>query len=196
MTRITNLDDFFEHAEIWQAEMKALRKVCQSTELEEAFKWKQPCYTFEGKNVCIIGAFKDYCVLSFFKGALLKDSAGILEKPGPNTRSGRIVKITSLSQVNKLKRTLSSYISEAIQLEKDGKEVDFGKNRKVDMPEVLVKKLNEDSAFKKAFEALTPGRKRGYLIYFSGSKNDTTILNRIEKYREKIMQGKGMHDWK
>lgn len=180
----------------WKNEMLALRKICLSTELTEEYKWKQPVYTFNDKNVCIIGSFQDFCTLSFFKGALLQDPEDILEKAGENTRSARIVKITGIEQIKKLESVLKKYISEALLLVKEGKEFDFSKNREMDIPKELKQLFNTDKEFQKAFESLTPGRKRGYLIFFNGAKQSSTITNRIEKYREKIMQGKGMNDYK
>lgn len=188
--------EMLSRSDQWKKEMLALRKICLSTELTEEFKWKQPVYTFNDKNVCIIGSFKDFCTLSFFKGALLKDPEDMLEKAGENTRSARIVKITGIEQVKKRESILKKYISEAIRLEKDGKEFDFSKNREMDIPKELKQLFNTDKEFQKAFESLTPGRKRGYLIFFNGAKQTFTITNRIEKYREKIMQGKGMNDYK
>lgn len=180
----------------WKDEMLALRKICLATELNEEFKWKQPCYTYNDKNVCIIGSFKDFCTLSFFKGALLKDPVGILEKAGENTRSARIVKIAAMDEINNLEADLKKYIKEAIQLEKEGKDFDFSKNREIALPKELKEIFKTDKEFRTAFDTLTSGRKRGYLIFFNGSKQSSTIINRIEKYREKIMKGKGMNDYK
>lgn len=195
-TEHKKIDDFFDCADKWKEEMQLLRKILHTTTLEEKYKWRQPCYTFNNKNICIIGSYKSYCVLSFFKGSLLKDEHNILEKPGPNTRSGRIVKFTDTNKIAKLEPILLQYISDAIQLEKAGKEVDFSKNRKITYPKELKETLENDAAFNMAFENLTPGRKRGYLLHFAAAKNAKTVLNRIEKYKGKIMQGKGMNDWK
>ncbi|MFC3812654.1 DUF1801 domain-containing protein [Lacihabitans lacunae] len=188
------VDVFFENIKKWKAELEQLRIILRDCGLTEDLKWKQPCYSFKGKNICIIGGFKDFCVLSFFKGVLLQDKAGILVKQGENTQSARIVKITELEQITTLKATLKAYIFEAIEVEKAGIEVPFKSNDELVLVEELQTKLDADVTFKAAFTALTPGRQRAYNLYFSGAKQAKSRLDRIEKYTPKILSGKGIND--
>jgi uncharacterized protein YdeI (YjbR/CyaY-like superfamily) len=188
------VDVFFENIKKWKAELEQLRTILIDCGLTEDLKWKQPCYSFKGKNICIIGGFKDFCVLSFFKGVLLQDTAGILVKQGENTQSARIVKITELEQIATLKATLKAYIFEAIEVEKAGLEVPFKSNDELVLVEELQTKLDTDATFRAAFTALTPGRQRAYNLYFSGAKQAKSRLDRIEKYTPKILSGKGIND--
>lgn len=177
----------------WPQEMEQLRAILHECDLTEELKWSVPCYTFQNNNILILSAFKEYCSLSFFKGALLNDEAGILDKPGPNSQAARLIKFTNVQQVIELEPTIKAYIQQAIDIEKAGLTVEFKKNPEP-MPEELEQKLDEDPVFKAAFEALTPGRQRGYIIYFSGAKQAQTREARIEKYMPKILEGKGFHD--
>ena len=188
------VDVFFENIKQWKAELEQLRIILIDCGLTEDLKWKQPCYSFKGKNICILGGFKDFCVLSFFKGVLLQDKAGILVKQGENTQSARIVKITELEQITTLKATLKAYIFEAIEVEKAGLEVPFKSNDELVLVEELQSKLDADVTFKAAFTALNPGRQRAYNLYFSGAKQAKSRLDRIEKYTPKILSGKGIND--
>jgi uncharacterized protein YdeI (YjbR/CyaY-like superfamily) len=188
------VDVFFENIKQWKAELEQLRTILRDCGLTEDLKWKQPCYSFKGKNICIIGGFKDFCVLSFFKGVLLQDTAGILVKQGENTQSARIVKITELEQITTLKATLKAYIFEAIEVEKAGLVVPFKSNDEMVLVEELQTKLDADVTFRAAFTALTPGRQRAYNLYFSGAKQAKSRLDRIEKYTPKILSGKGIND--
>ena len=188
------VDVFFENIKQWKAELEQLRIILRDCGLTEDLKWKQPCYSFKGKNICIIGGFKDFCVLSFFKGVLLQDKAGILVQQGENTQSARIVKITELEQIATLKATLKAYIFEAIEVEKAGIEVPFKSNDELVLVEELQTKLDADVTFRAAFTALTPGRQRAYNMYFSGAKQAKSRLDRIEKYTPKILSGKGIND--
>ena len=188
------VDVFFENIKQWKAELEQLRIILIDCGLTEDLKWKQPCYSFKGKNICILGGFKDFCVLSFFKGVLLQDTAGILVKQGENTQSARIVKITELEQITTLKATLKAYIFEAIEVEKAGIEVPFKSNDELVLVEELQTKLDADVTFRAAFTALTPGRQRAYNLYFSGAKQAKSRLDRIEKYTPKILSGKGIND--
>lgn len=178
----------------WTEEMKHLRPILLESGLTEEVKWKVPCYTFENNNVVTMSALKDYCGVSFFKGALLKDPHGVLEKPGENTQAGRLIRITSVEQAQEIAPILKAYIEEAIEVEKAGLEVEFKKTSEFDVAEELQVKLDEDPDFKAAFEALTPGRQRGYLLYFSGAKQSKTRASRVEKYMQQIFDGKGLHD--
>lgn len=187
------LDAFFSDLVEWRGELLALRQILLDGGLEEAFKWSSPVYTYDGANVAIIWGFKDRAALGFFKGVLLKDPKGILEAPGENSRSSRMVNFTSLAEVQKAAPILRDYIAEAIGIEKQGLTVDLPKDD-LDYPEELVAKLDGDDAFRTAFEALTPGRRRGWVLHFSTAKQAATRAGRIEKAAPKILQGKGMQD--
>lgn len=159
----------------------------------EAYKWRAPCYTHQDRNIAIIGGLKDFCVVSFLKGVLLSDSAGILVPPGENSRSARLVKFTDVSQIAALKGTLKDYVQEAIEAEKAGLKVEFPKDD-LEYPQELTDKLSEDPDLKAAFHALTPGRQRGYILHFSQPVQSSTRSSRIEKSTPRILAGKGMHD--
>lgn len=178
----------------WQPELKELRRILGETELTEERKWGVPCYTHEGKNVLIMSALKDSANLSFFKGALMKDPGGVLSKPGPNSQAARYLKFTALEQIHKQESLIKEYVAEAIEIEKAGLKVEFKDTSEFEVPEEFQARLDQDPALKMAFEALTPGRQRGYLLYFSGAKQSQTRASRVEKYIPKIMEGKGFHD--
>lgn len=177
----------------WRRELTALLDILRNTQLKEEIKWSVPCYTYNGKNVVILTALKDYCALSFFKGSLLKDELGLLHKPGENSQAARVMRFTSLTDINKLKSVIKSYITEAIELEKSGARVSF-KKEAPELPDELKQKLMENPQLKAAFEKLTPGRQRGYVIYFTQPKQSVTRLSRIDKCTPRILQGKGLHD--
>lgn len=178
----------------WQEELIMLRKILLSTELVEDLKWGMPCYTFEGKNILILSAFKDFSALNFFKGVLLKDPGNVLVKPGENSQSARFLKFTNLGEIKEQEAVIRALIAEAIEVEKAGLKVDFKDTSQFDVPEEFQARLEEDPVLKAAFEALTPGRQRGYLLYFAGAKQSATRASRVEKYIPKIMEGKGFHD--
>lgn len=184
----------------WTEELKHLRQIVLNCGLTEERKWGVPCYTLPkakgsgSQNVVIIGAFKEYCVLSFFKGALLKDTDDILQKPGENTQAGRIIKFTSVQQIVEKQSVISAYVFEAIEVEKAGLQVDFNEKRELNYPDELLEKFAKDAELKSAFDALTPGRQRGYILYFSQPKQSKTRSSRIAKYTPKILAGKGLHD--
>ena len=188
------IDGWFRKAKQWQEEMLKLRAIAGDCGLTEELKWRQPCYTFEGHNVAIIGPFKNFCVLSFFKGALLNDPKGILEQIGENTQSGRTIRITSLQQIEKLELAIKSLIKEAIKAEKAGLKVEFKKIAERPIPEELQIQFDKKPALKKAFNALTPGRQREYLLHFSSAKQSATRTARIEKCTQKILKGEGFSD--
>ncbi|MCC6793990.1 MAG: YdeI/OmpD-associated family protein [Candidatus Hydrogenedentes bacterium] len=188
------IDGWFRKAKQWQEEMLALRAIAGDCGLMEELKWRQPCYTFDGHNVVIIGAFKNFCVMSFFKGALLKDPKGILEQLGENTQSGRTIRLTSVEQIKKLEPAIKALIKEAIKVEKAGLKVEFKKITERPIPEELEAKFKESPALKKAFNALTPGRQREYLLHFSSAKQSETRTARIEKCAPKILKGEGFSD--
>ena len=178
----------------WKDVLIKLRKIALGCGLTEELKWGVPCYTSENRNIMLIGAFKAYCVISFFKGALLKDKHKLLSKPGENTQAGRVIRITDVQQLIDLEETIRAYIQEAIAIEKSGKQVAMKNITAHAVPEELQHKLKEMPSFKKAFEALTPGRQRGYLIYFAQPKQSATRIQRIEKCVPQIMNGKGLND--
>lgn len=178
----------------WKEELQALRMILLDSELTEECKWGVPCYTFQKKNIILLAAFKGFCSLSFLKGALLKDPKGILVKPGDNSQSARLIKFNNVKQIIKLQPLVKSYIKEAVELEKTGAKVAFKKGTEHTIPEEFKNKLNKTPALKKAFYALTPGRQRGYLLFFSGAKQSATRESRIEKCIKQIMSGKGLND--
>jgi len=190
----SKVDDYFRKTTSWRDELEALRKIILDCPLTEELKWGKPCYTFQNKNVIIIQGFKEYCALMFFKGALLKDPGGILEKPGENTQAGRRIPFTSVQEVVAMESVLKDYINEAVEVEKAGREMEYKGTEDFNIPEELQGKLDENSALNNAFKALTPGRQRAYLLYFSAAKQSKTRVSRIEKCIFKILNGKGLND--
>ncbi len=188
------VDSFISKCKKWQKELEKLRAILLASPLTEELKWYQPCYTFNDSNVAIISGFKEYCVLSFFKGALLKDPKKILTKPGENTRGARTIRFTSAKEITALAPTIKAYIKEAVELEKSGSKVNYGENREPSMPDDVRKKLNSSPALKAAFERLTPGRRREYLLHFTSAKQAKTREARIDKYTPQILKGKGLRD--
>ena len=178
----------------WQAEMQHLRMILNDCGLVEDLKWSMPCYTFQGKNVVMLAAFKEFCSISFFKGALLKDEQGILVKQGENSQVTRLFKTTDIQTIIENELHIKAYILEAIEIEKSGQKVELKDNTTLVLPEELLEKFKEMPAFQTAFEALTSGRQRGYQIHFSQPKQAQTRMARVEKYREQIMEGKGFYD--
>jgi len=188
------VDAFVAGAKKWQEEFKRFRAILLESELTEEFKWGGPCYTFNGKNVVIMNGLKESCAFAFFKGSLLKDVHGVLTAPGKHSQSTRWIKFTSVREIAEMKSILKAYVREATEVEKAGLKVDFQKNRKLDVPEELQRMLDEFPDFKAAFHALTPGRQRGYIFHFLAPKQSKTRAARVEKYRQKIMDGKGLLD--
>jgi uncharacterized protein YdeI (YjbR/CyaY-like superfamily) len=178
----------------WQEEMKVLRTIIHDCGLTEELKWGVPCYTFRKSNVLILAAFKEYCAISFFKGALLQDSLNVLEKPGENTQAARSIKFTDVQTIVDMEPELKAYIFEAIEVEKAGLKVEMKKNTELVFPEELDDKLEEVPELKTAFEALTPGRQRAYVLHFSQPKQSKTRISRIEKCTAKILIGLGLND--
>jgi uncharacterized protein YdeI (YjbR/CyaY-like superfamily) len=178
----------------WPMELKHLRQIVLACGLEEELKWGVPCYTYKSANVAIVSAFKEYCSLSFFKGALLKDTEGLLVKPGENSQAARLFKFTNVKQIQEIEDHIKAYIYEAIEVEKAGLKVDFRQKDDLEYPEELKQMFNSYPALSEAFEALTPGRKRGYIIHFTQPKQSATRTSRIEKCIAKIMEGKGFFD--
>jgi uncharacterized protein YdeI (YjbR/CyaY-like superfamily) len=188
------VDWFFSKAGKWQKEFEQLRKIILDSGMTEELKWGQPCYTFEKRNIVLIHGFKEYCALLFFKGALLKDPKGILIRQTENVQSARQVRFTSVREIVKLKAKLKALIYEAAEVEEVGQKVNFKKTSEYKIPEEFQKKLNKSAALKKAFQALTPGRQRGYLLYFSSAKQSKTRAARVEKYVPHILDGMGLDD--
>lgn len=181
-------------AKKWQEEMYKLRAIVQGTGLTEDFKWGQPCYTLDQGNIVLIHSFKEYCALLFFKGALMKDPKGILVQQTENVQAARQLRFTSVQEIAKLEATIKSYIKDAIQVEKSGAKVELKKTEDFAVPEEFQAQLDSDSALKAAFEALTPGRQRAYLLHFSSAKQSKTRESRIEKCIPMIFDGLGLND--
>jgi len=177
----------------WQEELKLLRKIVLDCGLTEVVKWGVPCYTFKNNNILIVSAFKEFCSINLFKGVLLSDTNNILEKTGKNTQSARLIKFTNTQKIIQLEPIIKTYIYQAIEVEKSGLKVTFKKNPEP-IPVELQQKLDENPELKLAFNTLTPGRQRGYILYFSAPKQSKTRISRIEKYSDKILNGIGLHD--
>ncbi|MGG4111097.1 YdeI family protein [Bacillus subtilis] len=188
------VDEFLSKAKKWKEEFEKLRTIILDCELTEDFKWMHPCYTYNNKNVVLIHGFKEYCALLFHKGALLQDAHGILIQQTENVQAARQIRFTNVQEINELENILKAYIHEAIEVEKAGLKVDVNKNIELNIPEELQNKFDEVPALKTAFEALTPGRQRAYTLYFSQAKQSKTRESRVEKYVQKILDGKGLKD--
>jgi uncharacterized protein YdeI (YjbR/CyaY-like superfamily) len=186
------VDAYLSKANKWQSEMRKLRTIVLDCGLTEELKWYQPCYTFEKGIVVLISPFKEYCALAFFKGALLKDTKGILVSPGENSQAVRQIRFTDVQEIVEMELVLKSYIQEAIEIEKAGLKVQ--KNPKVAIPEEFQGKLDKDPNLKAAFDALTPGRQRVYIMHFSQPKQSKTREARVEKCLPQILDGKGLDD--
>ena len=194
--RTTNpkVDAFLSKAKTWKEEYEKLRAIVLDCGLTEDFKWMHPCYTLENKNIVLIHGFKEYCALLFHKGALLKDPRGILIQQTENVQAARQIRFTNAEEIDELENILKAYIHEAIEVEKAGLEVDFKKPAEYTVAEELQNKFDEMPALKTAFEALTPGRQRAYLLYFSEPKQSKTRESRVEKYVQHMLDGKGLND--
>jgi uncharacterized protein YdeI (YjbR/CyaY-like superfamily) len=188
------VDVYLSKAKNWQKEMEKLRTIILDCGLTEELKWGKPCYSFQKSNIVIMQGFKEYFALMFFKGALLKDTDGILIKPGENSQSMRQIRLPSVQQIVKMKSVLKTYIYEAIEVEKAGLKVEFKEKTKLKFPLEFQNKLDKDPALKTAFYSLTPGRQRAYNLYFSTPKLSKTRESRIEKCLPQILNGKGLND--
>jgi uncharacterized protein YdeI (YjbR/CyaY-like superfamily) len=186
------VDAFIANAKKWREELKKLRSILLDSELTEELKWGGPCYTCRGKNVIVINELKESCAFAFFKGALLKDVHGVLIMPGQHSQSTRWIKFTSVREVAEMKSVLKAYIREAIEVEKSGLKLKLRKTSDLRFPEELQTMLDEFPEFKSAFEALTPGRQRGYIYHFSAPKQSKTREARVQKYMPHILKGKGL----
>ena len=187
------VEEYIEKSQQWKEETIALRDIILDCHLTEDFKWGKPCYTFQGKNVVIIQGFKAYFAIMFFKGGLMRDPKNLLLKMGENTQAGRQMRFESVQEIFDKKEIIKDYIFEAIKIEESGEKMEI-KKEATPIPEEFQIKLNENENLKTAFEALTPGRQRAYLFYFSSAKQPKTRESRIEKYIPKILDGKGMDD--
>ncbi len=190
----TELDLFFNKEQKWQAEMKALRTIAVSCNLTEEFKWRHPCYTFNGGNIAIIHGFKMYCAISFFKGALLSDKKNILVQQTKNVQSGRQIRGATVEEILQLKHIIKEYLNEAIEIEKQGLKVPQKTTAEFVLADELVLAFKQQPALQKAFYTLTPGRQREYLLHFSSAKQATTRIARVENCIPRILNGKGLSD--
>jgi len=188
------VDFYFSKAKKWQKELEKLRTIVLACGLTEELKWGCPCYTFQKSNIVLIHTFKEYCALLFFKGALLWDDKDILIQQTKNVQSARQVRFTNVPEVVKMKPILKAYIHEAIEVEKAGLKVNYKKTTEFKTPEEFQNKLDEIPALKTAFDALTPGRQRAYILYFSAPKQSKTRESRVEKCMQQILDGKGLND--
>src|SRR6266850_8501641 len=186
------VDWYFTKAKKWQEELEHLRMIVLDCGLTEELKWGCPCYTFQKSNIVLIHAFKEYCAFLFFKGALLNDAHGILIQQTKNVQAARQIRFTNVQEIVKMKPILKAYIYEAIEVEKAGLKVPLKKTTEFIIPEEFQNKLDEIPALKTAFDALTPGRQRAYVLYFSAPKQSKTRESRVEKYMQQILNGKGL----
>ena len=187
------VDAYLRQEKKWPKEVAKLRKILLGCGLTEEFKWNKPCYTFQETNLVVVLPLKEYCALLLCKGALLKDTNGILVKAGQSTQAARQMRFTSLAEIDQKEAVVKAYIQEAIQAEKAGLKVEYKKNPEP-VPEELQKALDKSAPLKKAFHALTPGRQRGYILFISAAKQSVTREARVEKYRQQILDGRGMMD--
>jgi uncharacterized protein YdeI (YjbR/CyaY-like superfamily) len=188
------VDFYFNKSKKWQAEQEKLREIVLDCQLTEELKWGVPCYTFQNNNIVLIHEFKDYCAYLFVKGALLKDPKGILIQQTENVQAARQVRFANLQEIVEMEPILKAYIHEAVEVEKSGLKVNYKKAEEFSMPDEFQHKLDESSELETAFYALTPGRQRAYLLYFSAPKQSQTREARVEKYTPQILNGKGLND--
>ena len=188
------VDFFFSKAKKWQQEFEKLRMIILDCGLTEELKWGKPCYTFQKSNIVLMHGFKEYCALLFLKGALLKDDHDILIQQTENVQSARQIRFTNVREIIKIEHILKSYIKEAIEVEKAGLKINLKKTVKSIIPEEFQKQLDKNHYLKTAFDSLTPGRQRGYILYFSAPKQSKTRESRIEKYIQQILKVKGLND--
>ena len=189
-----DVDAYVREDPAWREEIERLREILVATELTEELKWRQPCYTFDAGNVALIFRMKERCAVGFLKGALLEDPDGVLVAPGENSQAMRYLEFTSVDDVVAKESVLRDFVGKAIGAEKAGLSIKFKDTSEFEVPEELRIEFDESPELKAAFDALTPGRQRGYLLYFSGAKQSKTRASRIEKHRQRILEGKGIHD--
>ncbi len=193
-TKNPKVDVFLGKTQKWDKEFKKLRTIILECRLTEEYKWMHPCYTYQGKNIVLIHGFKEYCAILFFKGALLKDTKGILIQQTKNVQAARQIRFTNVREIVKIKSILKRYIYEAIEVEKTGLKVKMKKTSDFKIPVEFQNKLDKTPALKTAFYALTPGRQRAYIFYFSQAKQSKTRESRVKKYSQQILNGKGLND--
>ena len=194
MRTTPRLDRYFLHTRTWRAEKQRLRAILLDFPLTEELKWRQPCYMFQGANVVILGGFKHTCDLGFFKGALLDNPHGLLIPPGPHSQASRQLRFRNVGEIEEKEPIIRATIENAIEVERAGLKVDFRQKNELVLVEELLAKMEADPEFRAAFEALTPGRQRGYNLFFGAAKQSKTRAARIEKHAARILEGKGMHD--
>lgn len=187
------VDQFLEKITQWKDELQVLRSIILECGFSEEYKWKQPCYTYQNKNILILANFKNYCAIGFFKGAYIQDTANLLIKPGEHTQDGRQMRFTSIADITRLETTIRAYLFEAIEIEKSGIK------SQVQTPQIILSQaitdyFNQDATLKVAFEQLTPGRQRAYNMFFSSAKQTATQISRIKKYADRIRSGYGIND--
>ncbi|MCB0113072.1 MAG: YdeI/OmpD-associated family protein [Caldilineaceae bacterium] len=188
------VDGYIRKNKRWQDELTRLRTICLDSGLTEEVKWMHPCYTLDDSNIVLIHEFKEYCALLFFKGALLKDPVGILVQQTENVQAARQIRFTNADEIDEMAHIVKAYIEEAIEVEKAGLKVELKETKEFPMPDEFQSKLDEMPELKAAFEALTPGRQRAYLLHFSQAKQSKTRAARVEKYTPHILAGKGIND--
>jgi uncharacterized protein YdeI (YjbR/CyaY-like superfamily) len=188
------VDGFLRKAKKWKEEFETLRNIVLDCEVTEDIKWMHPCYMYENKNIVLIHGFKEYCALLFHKGALLKDSHGILIQQTENVQAARQIRFTNVQEIVEMEPIIKDYIKEAIEVEKAGLEINYKKHTEYNIPEELQTKFDEIPALKTAFEELTPGRQRAYMFHFSQPKQSKTRVSRVEKCMQQILNGKGLND--
>lgn len=186
------VDFYFNKAQKWQQELKQLRRIILDCGLTEELKWGVPCYTFQGDNIVLIHTFKEYCAVLFFKGVLLNDANGILVQQTDNVQAARQIRFTNVKEIVDTEPTLKAYIYEAIEVEKAGLKVDFKKTAEFTIPEEFQDKMDKMPVLKAAFDALTPGRQKAYLLHFATPKQSKTRKERVEKCMQQILNGKGL----
>lgn len=188
------VDGFFRVAKRWREEFEKLRSIILDCPLTEELRWGKPCYTFQAGNIVLIHGFKEYCALLFFKGALLKDAQGVLVQQTENVQAARQIRFTGLRDIDAMETILKAYVHEAIEVEQAALKVAFKKTSEFTIPDEFQKQLDGTPALKAAFAALTPGRQRAYIFYFSAAKQSKTRESRVEKYMPHILKGKGLDD--
>jgi uncharacterized protein YdeI (YjbR/CyaY-like superfamily) len=193
-TTTPKVDGFIRKNKAWREELETLRAIVLDCGLTEEVKWRVPCYTADGRNIVLLGAYKEACVISFVNGALLNDTKRILVKPGENSQAARVVRFANVQEIAKLETTLKTYIKQAIKAEKAGLKVQLKDISEREVPEELQIKLDEMPALNKAFNALTPGRRRAYFLHIAGAKQSKTRASRVEKCIPRILDGKGLND--
>lgn len=190
----SRLDRYFRHTKDWRAEKQRLRAILLDFPLDEDLKWRQPCYSFQGANVVILSGLKHTVDLGFFKGSLLDNPHGLLIPPGPHSQASRQLRFTSVPEIEEKEPIIRATLENAIEVERAGLKVDFREKTELVLADELVAKMEADPEFRAAFEALTPGRQRGYNLFFAAAKQSKTRAARIEKHAARILEGKGIHD--